>query len=67
VAPGEGRLRAVGREQAGQGGREPAARSLPCDAFRVLGRVHVQQFRHLADPQAGVAQPVQLDPPGVIG
>jgi hypothetical protein len=66
VAPGEGRLGATAREQAGQGGREAAARGLPRDTFRVLGRVHVQQFRHLADPQARSTQPVQLDPAGVI-
>ena len=67
VAAGEGRLDVAARDQRGQGGREAAAAGLARDAFRVLGRVHVQQFRHLADPQAGVPQPVQLDPPGVIG
>ena len=66
VAPGQGRLGAVGREQGGQGGREPAARGLAGDAFRVRGRVHVEKLRHLADPQARGAQPVQLDPAGVI-
>jgi hypothetical protein len=66
VAPGEGRLGAAARKQAGQGGRETAAGGLPRDTFRVLGRVHVQQFRYLADPQARGTQPVQLDPAGVI-
>ena len=66
VAPGEGRLGALRGEQRGQGGREPAAGGLPRDAFRVRGRVHVEKLRHLADPQARVAQPLQLDPAGVI-
>ena len=66
VASGEGRLDVATRDQRGQGGCEAAAAGLPRDAFRVLGRVHVQQFRHLAHPQARVTQPVQLDPAGVI-
>ncbi len=66
VAPGEGRLGTVGGEQGGQGSREPAAGGLPRDPFRVRGRVHVEKLRHLADPQARVTQPVQLDPAGVI-
>ena len=59
-------LGTVGREQGGQGGREPAAGGLARDPFRVRGRVHVEKLRDLADPQARVAQPVQLDPAGVI-
>jgi hypothetical protein len=66
VTPGEGRLGVATRDQRRQGGREPAAGGLARDTFRVLGRVHVQQLRHLADAQARVAQPVQLDPAGVI-
>jgi hypothetical protein len=66
VAPGQDRLGAVGRDQGGQGGREPAAGGLACDAFRVRGRVHVEKLWHLADPQARGAQPGQLDPAGVI-
>jgi hypothetical protein len=66
VASGEGRLGVAARDQRGQGGREAAAAGLARDAFRVLSRVHIQQFRHLADPQARVTQPVQLDPAGVI-
>lgn len=58
VASGEGRLDMAVRDQCGQGGREAAAAGLLRDAFRVLRRVHVQQFRHLADPQPGVTQPV---------
>ena len=58
VASGEGRLDMAVRDQCGQGGREAAAAGLLGDAFRVLRRVHVQQFRHLADPQPGVTQPV---------
>jgi hypothetical protein len=66
VAAGEGRLDVAARDQRGQGGRETAAAGLARDAFRVLGRVHIEQFRHLAYPQARVTQPVQLDPAGVI-
>ncbi len=66
VSPGEGRLGVAARDQRGQGGREPAAGGLARDAFRILGRVHVQQLRHLADPQARATKPVQLDPAGVI-
>jgi hypothetical protein len=66
VAAGEGRLDVAARDQRRQGGREAAAAGLARDAFRVPGRVHVQQFRHLAYPQARVTQPVQLDPAGVI-
>jgi hypothetical protein len=66
VASGKGRLDVATRDQRGQGGRETAPAGLARDAFRVLGRVHVQQFRHLAHPQARVTQPVQLDPAGVI-
>ncbi len=66
VAPGEGRLGTVRGKQGGQGGREPAAGGLAGDTFRVGGRVHVEKLRHLADPQARVTQPVQLDPAGVI-
>src|ERR1700722_9289389 len=66
VAPGEGGLVVATRGQRGQGGREAAAAGLVRDAFRVLRRVHVQQFRHLAHPQARVTQPVQLDPAGVV-
>jgi hypothetical protein len=66
VTSGKGRLDVATRDQRGQGGREAAAAGLARDAFRVLGRVHVQQFRHLAHPQARVTQPVQLDPAGVI-
>ena len=66
VAPGEGRLGVGARDQRGQGGGEAAAGGLARDAFRVRSRVHVQQLRHLADPQARVTQPVQLDPAGVI-
>jgi hypothetical protein len=66
VASGEGRLDVAVRDQRGQGGREATAAGLARDAFRVPGRVHVQQFRHLAYPQARVTQPVQLDPAGVI-
>jgi hypothetical protein len=66
VASGKGRLDVATRDQRGQGGREAAAAGLARDAFRVLGRVHVQQLRHLAHPQARVTQPVQLDPAGVI-
>jgi hypothetical protein len=66
VAPAEGGLVAAARDQRGQGGREAAAAGLVRNAFRVLGRVHVQQLRHLAYPQARVTQPAQLDPAGVI-
>jgi hypothetical protein len=66
MAPGGGRLGTAAGEQAGQGGGEAAAGGLACDTFRVPGRVHVQEFRHLADPQPRVTQPVQLDPAGVI-
>ena len=66
VAPGEGGLVVATRGQRGQGGREAAAAGLTRNAFRVLSRVHVQQFRHLAHPQARVTQPVQLDPAGVV-
>jgi hypothetical protein len=66
VAPGQGRLGLTARDQRGQGGREAAAGGLARDAFRVLSRIHVQQLRHLADPQTRVTQPVQLDPAGVI-
>src|ERR1039458_1138735 len=66
VAPGQDRLGAIGREQGGQGGSEPAAGGLACDTLRVRGRVHVEKLRHLADPQACGAQPVELDPAGVI-
>ena len=66
VAPGKGRLDVAARDQRGQGGREAAAAGLARNAFRVLSGVHVQQFRHLAHPQARVPQPVQLDPAGVI-
>ena len=66
VAPGEGRLGTLRGEQGGQGGREPAAGGLPCDAFRVRGRVHVEKLRHLADPQPRITQALQLDPAGVI-
>jgi hypothetical protein len=66
VAPGQGGLVLAARDQCGQGGREAAAAGLARDAFRVLSRVHVQQLRHLADPQARLAQPVQLDPAGVV-
>jgi hypothetical protein len=65
VAPGDGRLSVAALEQAGQGDREAAAGSLARNAFRVRSRVHVQQLRHLAHPQARVTQPVQLDPAGV--
>jgi hypothetical protein len=66
VAPGEGGLALAAGDQRGQGGREAAAAGLVRDTFRVLSRVHVQQFRHLTHPQARVAQPVQLDPAGVV-
>jgi hypothetical protein len=66
VAPGQGGLVVAARGQRGQGGRETAAAGLARDAFRVLSRVHVQQLRHLADPQARVTQPVQLDAAGVV-
>jgi len=66
VASGEGRLDVAARDQRGQGGREAAAAGLARDAFRVPGRVHVQQLRHLAHPQPRVTQPVQLDPAGMI-
>jgi hypothetical protein len=66
VAPGQGGLVVAARGQRGQGGREAAAAGLARDAFRVPSRVHVQQLRYLADPQARVPQPVQLDPAGVV-
>jgi hypothetical protein len=66
MTSGAGRLGVAARDQCGQGGCEAAAPGLARDAFRILSRVHVQQFRHLADPQARVTQPVQLDPAGVI-
>ena len=66
VASGGSGLGVAARDQRGQGGREAAAGGLARDAFRVLSRVHVQQFRHLAYPQARVTQPVLLDPAGVI-
>jgi hypothetical protein len=66
VASGGSGLGVAARDQRGQGGREAAAGGLARDAFGVLSRVHVQQFRHLAHPQARVTQPVQLDPAGVI-
>jgi hypothetical protein len=66
VTSGAGRLDMAARDQRSQNGGEAAAPGLACDAFRVLRRVHVQQFRHLAHPQARVTQPVQLDPAGVV-
>ena len=67
MTPGRGRRHLAARDQRGQSGREPAPGGLARDAFRVRGRVHVQQLRHLAHPQTRVTQPVQLDPAGVIG
>ena len=66
VASGEGGLAVAARDQRGQGGREAAAAGLTRNAFRVLSGVHVQQLRHLSHPQARIAQPVQLDPAGVV-